>query len=112
MSNLTSKLKNKIDIYSKVEFINEVGEKDFRYEKTKSVFANITSEKSSGSVCNNGTTITCMEITHKFIIRKLSLNLVRDMYFMYQGLRYDIVYFQVDFNSNEYWEIMCKVKFE
>ena len=104
-------LRNKLDVYEKTQVENELGEIDTEYAKTKSIFGNIVPDKFSGK---NGTetVIEYAETTHRIFCRKKSLIPTVDMYFIYDGLRYDILYFQPDFKNGDYWEIMAKVKYE
>jgi SPP1 family predicted phage head-tail adaptor len=105
-------LRNKIEVYEKIEIENELGEKDHEYQFVKSIFAQIIPANLTGSSKEGQANTEYAETTHKIKCRKLSLNPTIDMYFKYDGLRYDILYFQPDFKNKDFWEIMVVVKYE
>ncbi|WP_333860797.1 head-tail adaptor protein [Clostridium sp.] len=107
-------LRNKLDLYGKTESENELREIEYTYNKIKSVFCQVIPTSVTGSISKGQNDTEYAEVTHKIRCRKLSIkNLSIDMYFMdNDGLRYDIEYFQKDYKNNEFWEILCKVKYE
>lgn len=108
MSILAERLSNRIDVYGKVKFINELDETDYRFEIIKSVWSEIIS--TGGSLkTGQGDTIYA-NVTHKITVRNKAIpNLTNDMYFMYQGLRYDINFFQPNYRYKDCIEIMCNL---
>lgn len=108
---LADRLNNRIDVYEKVPFENELGEKDYTYTKTKSVWAEIT--PGSGSVNNEQGNMISANVSHKIIIRSNSIpGLTNDMYFIFKGQRYDIKYFNPNFKYKDTIEIMCELVIE
>ncbi|ACL77248.1 head-tail adaptor protein [Ruminiclostridium cellulolyticum] len=106
--NLSSRLKNRIDVYGKVPFINELGEDDFKYGKIKSVWAEITVQK--GALKNSQGNTTYADIDHKIVVRTGAIpDLANDMYFMYQGQRYDIKYFNPNYKYQDSIEIFVSL---
>jgi len=61
--NLVSKLNNRIDVYGKILYENELGEKDYTYGKIKPVWAEIT--PSGGSIRNGEANTIYSDISHK-----------------------------------------------
>jgi head-tail adaptor len=104
------KLKNKIQVFGKVPFTNELGEDDTHYDLLKTVWSQILPTFSGANGKNE--IVDTAETTHKIKCRKSSLTPTIDMYFKYDGLRYDVKYFQPDFRYKEFWEIMVKVTYE
>ena len=104
-------LNNRIDVYSKTEIINELGEKDYEYNKIKTIWSNILPV--TGSTRDATGEVTRTEMKYKFTIRNNSLNeLTTDMYFMYKGQRYDIDYYIPNFKYRDSIEIYCSLVVE
>lgn len=109
--NLASKLRNRIDVYSKVEYENELGEVDYKYEELKTVWAEISPQ--SGNIKQGQANTSYADISHKIVIRLNSIpNLSNDMYFMFKGQRYDIKYFNPNYKYKDRIEIMCSLVVE
>lgn len=106
-------LRNKLELYQKIKFKNELGEDDYDYKKTKNVFGNIIPANLTGSERTGQANTLYSEVTHRLKVRKKSITVIeKDMYFMYQNIRYDVLYWQPDFKNDEFWEIMLKVRIE
>jgi hypothetical protein len=114
MNNLTSKLRDKVDLYGKIQAENELGEVEYSYGKIKPMFVNIIPTNLTGTIKEGQANTRYAEVTHKIKCRKLSIkDLSIDMYFIDEdGLRYDVLYFQPDYQYKEFWEIMCKIIYE
>ncbi len=107
---LIRRLNQRIDVYGKCEhpIQNELGENDFVFEKKKSVWAEIRPQKGAEKELVGN--ILYSEITHKIVIRSKAISkLSNDMYFDYQGQRYDILYFYPNYKSRDNVEIYCKL---
>lgn len=108
---LAGKLNNRIDVYGKLSYENELGETDFFYGKIKPVWAEIT--PISGSIKNGEANTTYTDTSHKFVIRSNAINdLSNDMYFIFKGQRYDIKYFNPNYKYRDRIEIMCSLVVE
>ena len=111
MSNLASRLKNRIDVYGRTEIENELGETDYIFSKIKSIWAEIT-PKSAEILDGQGNT-TYADISHKVLIRSNAIqNLTNDMYFVYKNQRYDIKYFNPNYKYNDSIEIFTRLVIE
>ena len=104
-------LRNRVEVYGKIEDENELGEKSYSYGVLKKIWAKI--------VVVNGTTQQFQgntiraEITHKIVIRSNALSeITNDMYFIYKGLRYDIKYYDPNYKHGDSIEIMCSLVVE
>jgi SPP1 family predicted phage head-tail adaptor len=105
---LSSRLSNYIDVYGSTKFENELGETDYRFDKIKSVWAEITPQ--NGSLVNMAGNVTYADITHKIVVRNGAIpNLANDMYFMLKGQRYDIKYFNPNYKYRDSIEIICEL---
>lgn len=114
MDNLTSNLNCKTGWYQKQLFENELGETDYTYTKVKDVWAQIIPMNGSATKFGNvDPQVSAVNVSHKFKVRYLSCpNITIDSYFMYKGIRYDVVSFNQDFKSRNYMEIMTNVRYE
>lgn len=108
---LSSRLKNRVDVYGKIDFVNGYGENDFQYEKIKSLWAEITPQ-SGREVAGKGNTIYS-DISHKFTIRSNSIpNLTNDMYFIFKNQRYNIKYINPNYKYVDSIDIFCSLVVE
>lgn len=108
MSILADRLKNRIEVYGKVKFKNELDETDYRWDKIKSVWSEIL--PTGGNLVNGQADTIYSKVSHKITIRNKSIpNLTNDMYFMYKGMRYDINFFQPHYKFKDCIECMCSL---
>lgn len=111
MRNMVDRLNSRIDVYSKTEATNELGEKKYIYTKLKTVWAEIT--PGEGSVKQGEGNTTFSEISHKIIVReKAIIGLTNDMYFMFKNQRYNIKYFNPNYKYRDCIEILCSLVVE
>ncbi len=111
MASLCSRLNNKVALYEKVQVVNELGEKDYQYQKIKTIWAEIIPQ--SGNEKTGKGNIIFAEISHKFTVRAKVINsLSNDMYFVFEGQKYDIKYFQPNYKYHDRIEIFCKLVVE
>lgn len=109
--NLSSRLRNRIDMYGKIEFENALGERDYRYDKIKSVWAEITTGAGSIKTLEGNTMYA--DVSHKIVIRANAItNLTNDMYFIYRNQRYDIKYFNPNYKYKDSIEIFVSLVVE
>lgn len=108
---LSSRLKNRVDVYGKMDFVNEYGEIDLRYDKIKSLWAEVTPQ-SGRDITGKGNTIYS-DISHKFTIRRNSItNLTNNMYFVFREQRYDIKYFLPNYKYGDSIDVFCSLVVE
>lgn len=112
MSNNTlQRLRHRIDVYYKTANKTEFGELTYSYEKTASVWAEIT-PKTGRENTLDGNSIQ-VSVTHKIIVRNGSIKEPRnDMYFEFRGQRYEVLYFMPHYKKNDLIEFYCKLIIE
>lgn len=111
MTSLCSRLNNRIDLYSKMQTVNELGEKDYQYQCIKTVYAEILPQSGSEKTGQGNTLFS--EISHKFVIRANAVKqLSNDMYIVFDGKKYDIKYFQPNYKYHSSIELYCKLVVE
>lgn len=109
--NLSEKLNCRIDVYAKQEIKNLLGETDYTYCRIKSIWANIKPQ-GGRELDGQGNTIYA-EISHKFIVRAKSISgLTNDMFFLFQGQKYEIKYFYPNYLLKNQVEIYCRLVVE
>lgn len=109
MDSLSKRLKNRIDVYSKSQIENELGEVDFKYSKLKSIWAEV--KPVSGTVKTISGDILQVDMRYKVTIRSNSLKeLTNDMYFVYKGQKYTIDYSIPNFKYKDSIEIYCTLE--
>lgn len=108
---LSERIKNRVDVYSRMAFTNEYGEIDLKYSKIKSLWAEITPQ-SGREVTYKGNTVYA-DISHKFTIRSNALpGITHDTYFIFKNQRYDIKYFNPNYKYNDSIDIYCSLVVE
>lgn len=108
---LSDRLNSRIDVYSKVEIKNELNEKDYKYQKSSSIWAEIT--PMSGTEVSGQANTKFADISHKIVIRDKAIpNLSNDMYFMFKEQRYNIKYFIPNYKFRDSIEIFCSLVVE
>ena len=106
MLNINS-LNKRIDVYSKVKVENELGEIDYEYKKSKTIWASIRPQ--TGSLQNQQADTILSNVTHKIIVMYDSAKeITQDMYFIYKDHRFDIKYILNPYFKNETLEIFCE----
>lgn len=115
MNNLAGKLKHRVDVYRKVEKLNEVGAVTFSYEKYKTIWCSIApklgervraikKEKTGNTIYSS--------LTYVFTMRIGSLTIENDMYFVFKGQRYDIDYAVPYFKNMQTQEVYVQLRVE
>lgn len=106
-ANLTSMLNRQIEIFRTVEGMeNELGQYDIAAELVDVVYAAITPQ--TGNMLQGRVADTVLtRVTHKFVIRYRP-DLTTDMYIMYGGQRFDIVYILDPYANHERLEIFTE----
>lgn len=108
---LSNRLKNKIDVYGRIQIKNELDEIDFDYRKIKSIWAEVTPQ-SGRNISGNGNTVYA-EISHKFTIRSNALKEIsNDMYFIFKEQRYDIKYYNPNYKYRDSIDVFCILEVE
>ena len=107
----TASLNQKIELWGMVDTYNELGELDRTSEKIKDLWVNIIPKH-----CNQSKVADIVDNVVLSVIvrcRKLSVkNPSIDMYFMKNGLKYEIIDFIEDMKNKDFIEFNCKIIYE
>lgn len=105
------RLRHRVDVFSKAESKTELGELTYDYKKLSSVWAEIT-PKTGRENHIDGDSIQ-VSVTHKITVRNASIKEPRnDMYFVFRGQRYEVLYFMPHYKKNDLIEFYCKLIIE
>lgn len=108
---LTARLNCRVELYGKVETENEYGQKNYEYVSLKKVWAEVL--PGAGTLKDGQGNTKYANISHKFIIRKSKkIVLTNDMYFIFEGQRYDIRYYNPNYKNKDRVEIFCELVVE
>ena len=107
MSNLSSRLKNRIDIYKKEIGPGLVGS-TYKDVLVKKVWAEIKFQ--SGNMLNGSGDTEVNNTRFKIRIRKTEID--TSHYIKFKGLVYEIEYIYPDFKNNSFIELFVKLKTE
>ena len=112
MQNITNKLNCKTELWGLVPFENELGEMDTEKGIIKPiVYCNILPNNASQKF--NSAVTEIINHSHKFTCRALSIKEPKvDMFFKFKGLKYEFIYWNPDFKTNEFLEIFTKLVIE
>ena len=107
MASLSSKLKNRIEVYKKNKVQGKIGD---TYEEVlvKKLWAEIKFQ--SGSITNGEGDTESNNTRFKIRIRKTTID--TSHYIKYKDLLYEIEYIYPDFKSNSFIELFVKLKTE
>jgi SPP1 family predicted phage head-tail adaptor len=102
-----SKLRHRIDLYSKTKAINEIGEADYSDVKLTTIWAAIIPQ--TGNMQKQEVETILSNVTHKVIVRyQAGKDITQDMHIMFRGKRFDIKYILNPHFKNETLEIFCQ----
>lgn len=108
---ILKRLRHRIDVFSKVESKTEFGELTYDYEKVSSVWAEILPNTGKENTIK-GDSIQ-VTVTHKITVRKEAIKEPQnDMYFMFRGQKYEVMYFMPHYSRNDLTEFYCKLIIE
>ena len=111
LNDITKRLRHFIDVYTMIDTINELGENDKKPELFKKAYCEIVPLNSSVKNGEAGTEENQHQF--KFIFRVKSVpRIKKDWFFIYEGLKYEVIYFNRDFKDNQFIEVFCVRKEE
>lgn len=105
---LPNVLNQKVDVYTKVERENELGQIEYARAFVKTVWANIVHMSTKVNDFVSETTVA--DYKFKFIIRAKSLKATRDMVFKYKNQEYFVEYVTPNFKNPDRVEVICKME--
>lgn len=99
------KLRNKVEVWGKVEALNELNQTTYRDSKLMNVYAEIIPQ--TGSLQKQQAETILTNVTHKFVIRYRE-NITPNFHFRYKGRRFDIRYILNPYFRNETLEVFVE----
>lgn len=110
-NDILERLRHRIDVYSKAESKTEFGEITYLYERTQTVWAEIKPTSGRENILDGKSLQET--ITHKITVRKGAIKQPRnDMHFVFQGQRYEVMYFMPHYRRDDLIEFYCKLIIE
>lgn len=97
-----------VDVWGNVETINEIGatENVPNYIKTiKCQIIPMSTNSKDMAITQGNVNINSAQF--KFRCRNRSIDPSKDMWFIYNQQKYDILYWNIDFKNNEFKEFIC-----
>lgn len=110
-NDILERLRHRIDVYSKTQAKTEFGEITYDYHKTQTIWAEIL--PTSGKIEDiDGQSIRA-DVTHKITVRNGAIKEPRnDMYFVFKGQKYEVLYFMPHYRRNDLIEFYTKLIIE
>ena len=110
-NDILERLRHRVGIYTKAERMTEFGELTYSYEKSQTVWAEITPASGRENTMKGDS--AQVSVTHKITVRSGAIKKPRnDMFFEYKGQRYEVMYFTPHYRRNDLVEFYCKLKLE
>ncbi|MDY4011546.1 MAG: head-tail adaptor protein [Fusobacterium gastrosuis] len=107
MNDITKRLRHLVKVYSMQDTINELGENEKAPAFFKNAYCEIIPQNSS--VKQGQANTESNEHSFKFIFRiKSVIGIKKDWFFIFEELKYEILYFNRDFKDNQFIEVFCK----
>ncbi|MDK4479933.1 head-tail adaptor protein [Fusobacterium necrophorum] len=107
MNDITKRLRHLVKVYSMQDTINELGENEKAPTFFKNAYCEIIPQNSS--VKQGQANTESNEHSFKFIFRIKSVpGIEKNWFFIYENLKYKILYFNRDFKDNQFIEVFCK----
>jgi len=102
-----SNLKHRIDIYANVKYENELGEEDYRFDKLKTIWADIIPQ--TGSLQKQQADTILTNVTHKIIVRySAAHDITKEMQIRFRNHKFEIKYILNPYFNNETLEIFVQ----
>lgn len=106
MLNITKKLRHLVEVYQMKVLVNDLGENDTTPELLKRAYCEILPLNSS--VKNGEANTENNQHQFKFTFRRKSIQgIKKDWFFLFEGLKYEVIYFNRDFKDNQFIEVFC-----
>ena len=106
MNDITKRLRHFVEVYHTIETENELGENEKKPELFKKAYCEIIPLNST--VKNGEANTEANQHQFKFTFRIKSLSgLNKDWFFLFEGSKYEIIYYNRDFKDNQFTEVFC-----
>lgn len=106
MNDITKRLRHLVEVYQMKVLVNDLGENDTAPELLKRAYCEILPLNSS--VKNGEANTENNQHQFKFTFRRKSIQgIKKDWFFLFEGLKYEVIYFNRDFKDNQFIEVFC-----
>ena len=110
-ANILERLRHRIEVYTKEENKTEFGECTYLYRRNSYIWAEITPVRGKEEAID-GQSVRA-DVTHKITVRMGAIKEPRnDMYFIYKGQKYEVLYFMPQYRYNDLIIFYCKLILE
>mgnify|MGYP000852195837 CR=1 FL=1 len=106
MINITKKLRHLVEVYGIITTTNSLGENDTTPELLKRAYCEILPLNSSVKNGEANTEINQHQFKFTFRIKSIQ-GIKKDWFFLFEGLKYQVIYFNRDFKDNQFMEVFC-----
>lgn len=107
MNDITNRLRHHVEVCGMVKIQNELGENGTKAQFLKKAYCEIVPQNSS--IKPLPAEAESNEHSFKFLFRKKSVQgIKKDWFFLYEGMKYEVIYFNRDFKDNQFIEVFCK----
>lgn len=106
MNDITKRLRHLVEVYQMINSPNDLGENDTVPELLKRAYCEILPLNST--VKNGEANTENNQHQFKFTFRIKSIQgIKKDWFFLFEGLKYEVIYFNRDFKDNQFIEVFC-----
>ena len=91
-----------------IDTINELGENDKKPKLFKKAHCEIVPLNSSVKNGESGTEENQHQFKFTFRVKSVP-GIKKDWFFIDEGLKYEVIYFNRDFKNNQFIEVFCKI---
>ena len=106
MNDITKRLRHLVEVYQMKVLVNDLGENDTVPELLKRAYCEILPLNSS--VKNGEANTENNQHQFKFTFRRKSIQgIKKDWFFLFEDLKYEVIYFNRDFKDNQFIEVFC-----
>nr|DAO37280.1 MAG TPA: Putative head tail adaptor [Caudoviricetes sp.] len=106
MNDITKRLRHLVEVYQMKVLVNDLGENDTVPELLKRAYCEILPLNST--VKNGEANTENNQHQFKFTFRRKSIQgIKKDWFFLFEGLKYEVIYFNRDFKDNQFIEVFC-----
>ena len=106
MNDITKRLRHLVEVYQMKVLVNDLGENDSVPELLKRAYCEILPLNST--VKNGEANTENNQHQFKFTFRRKSIQgIKKDWFFLFEGLKYEVIYFNRDFKDNQFIEVFC-----
>lgn len=106
MNDITKRLRHLVEVYQMKVLVNDLGENDTVPELLKRAYCEILPLNST--VKNGEANTENNQHQFKFTFRRKSIQgIKKDWFFLFESLKYEVIYFNRDFKDNQFIEVFC-----